>query len=211
MDRLYVERTAARIEGREPAIGSLRIYPLEAYPAPEVIRAAIAKGIEERRKGVMLVPEENVPTVSDLMASLRESGSVAKSTRLSLRPADLTSTGLSQAELLGTAPIGAGKTTGFTGVSRTYRVATLGTIELSEEDYVASGAQLILAKEALNTHVGATPAIFWAARTQTGRAMAELAWITPRRSYKMTFLTDDARRLPEGQRMLIRIATQLPE
>lgn len=207
-EQSIIDGQARRATGAGQSKGLLEIRSLADYPAPSAIKQNIAAGIRARSHGPLQVADGAIPSVSSLISTHRSvvrTGAELRQ-RLSSAPADLSHTALGQAELLSTEPTGTLSAGRSTGLVRLYRLGQGGIIVFSEDDYIASGTKITLIRETLNTDVNGVPARAYAARSNDGRAKAELRWVTPTRSFWLTLITDDGARIESGEKLLMQIA-----
>lgn len=203
------EGRSAASRGTPAEQGSVDIISLADMDAPPAVKANMAKGIEKRSEGTLKVAPGIIPSTAEVIAGLskvRRSDAELKR-RLGYTPANISRTPIGAAELLGTEPNGTIHGATSTGLSRTYRVPKVGVIILSEDDYIASGTKLTLIREMLNTDVNGVPARSYTARSEDGRGRTELRWVTPKRSYFLTLITDDGARIEQGEQLLKQIAS----
>lgn len=188
--------------------GQLKIVSLADMDAPAAVTSSVKEGIIERSRGPLLVASGTIPSTAEVVAGLANArrNDAELEQRLGYAPADVSQTPISAAELLSTEPSGAINGATSTGVSRTYRVPKVGVVILSEDDYHASGTELTVIREALNEDVNGVPAVAYSARSEDGMGKAEVRWVTAQRAYSLTLLTDDGRRIEQGQALLLQIA-----
>lgn len=212
MMRVTQASQEAMRSGKPPEPGSLRIYSLKEHPVPEAMKKSIAEGIAARSR-ITTVSSEQIIKPSQVLATARGMRRTERELRsgLTFPPANVSQTALARAQLMGADYSGMRKAGKSSGLMRIYRLPGTGVIELSEDDYVSAGTQLTLVRESFNAMVDGTPAIAHAAKSTDGRGSATLAWVTPRRSYRLVLLTDNGNLLPQGQKLLLDTATRLVE
>jgi len=189
----------------------LEIVSLKDYDASAQEKNRIASGIQLRTEGPLQVDEGKLPSASEIAMGPRtriRSDAELKE-KLSYVPADLSRSWVGPAELLRLEPTGvidAGKST---GLIRTYLLPGAGVLVVSEDDYVASQTRITLIRETLNASVNGIPARAYSAMSKDGRGKAELRWVTPSRSYWLTFITDDSTQLQSGEKLLRQVAQSI--
>lgn len=193
----------------------VHIYDAANFPAPESVKKLLYQDSTSPERARPVAPEK-VPTEAQARARLARwkktpTEELAKS--LTFVPAEISSTPLATGTLLDAGSTGSTLGHGIsTGLTRTYDVPGMGLITLDEVDYPSSPSlSIMLVKEAFNTDVDGTPTIARRVRTTDGRGEATLRWITPKRSYTLTLITDKGDRLEQGQHMLKAIASQMEE
>lgn len=214
LDRVKTEAERLASEGRSatarydsPDASFLKIYSLKDFPASEAVKSIVAAGAA-RGGGVQTVAAGKIPSTAAVIAELspvRRSNSELER-NLSYAPADLSKTPLAAAELLSTEPTGTIGGADSTGVARFFRVPNWGVVQFSEDDYLASKTRIKLIRETLNVDVNGTPARSYSVRSEDGKGLAELRWVTPTRSYGLTLISDDGSRIEAAEMMLMQIA-----
>ncbi|ARQ90243.1 hypothetical protein [Stenotrophomonas maltophilia] len=189
----------------------LEIVSLKDYSAPAEVKKKIANGIQSRSLGPLEVAEGTIPSASTLASSThtRIRSDAELKEKLSYAPADLSRSPVGPAELLSIEPTGAISNGKSTGLIRTYRIPGSGILVLSEDDYVASQTRITLIRETLNSSVNGTPARTYSARSKDGKGKVELRWVTPQRSYWLTFITDDPTKIEFGEKLLKQVAQSI--
>lgn len=187
--------------------GSLKIVSLADWHAPASVRdAAAARAVAA--PGTVQVAAGSLPSIAEAQADFR--GSVLENEQLTRRlgyvPADVSGTVLGELTLLATLPAGTISGDRASGLERVWEIPETGLIMFAENDYVASGRQITLFRESLNAEVQGMPARRLSTRSADGRGSVQLSWYGPRKSYKLTLITDDAVRLEEGERLLGQVA-----
>jgi hypothetical protein len=215
-DAIRTGRISADKAAAQTGSGVVEIYSIKDYPAPDAVRQSILRGTEMSRRGILTVPPARVLTEAQVSKKLAQWNSLPLEVlkkSLTFSPAELAATPLSTGKLLDAGTVGVTLSNGLsTGLTRTYQVPGIGIITFDEEDYPSSPTLHIrLAKESFNTDIGGVPAIARAVRTTDGRGSALLRWITPRRSYELSLITDHGTRMEQNQQLLKTIASQMVE
>lgn len=189
----------------------LELVSLKDYHASVQEKNSIASGIQLRSQGPLQVAEGTLPSASAIaMGSRTRLRSDAElKEKLSYIPADLSRSPVGPAELLRVEPTGIVNDGKSTGLIRTYLLPGSGVLVVSEDDYVASQTRITLIRETLNANVNGIPARAYSAKSKDGRGKAELRWVTPNRSYWLTFITDDSAQLQSGEKLLRQVAQSI--
>jgi len=189
----------------------LEIVSLKDYDASAQEKNRIASGIRLRTEGPLQVDEGKLPSASEIALGprtrLRSDAELKE--KLSYVPADLSRSSVGPAELLRLEPTGTINDGKSTGLIRTYLLPGSGVLIVSEDDYVASQTRITLIRETLNANVNGVPARAYSAMSKDGRGKAELRWVTPSRSYWLTFITDDSTQLQFGEKLLRQVAQSI--
>ena len=189
----------------------LELVSLKDYNASVQEKNRIVSGIQLRSAGPLQVEEGPLPSASEIATGFRtriRSGTELKE-KLSYVPADLSRSPVGPAELLRIEPTGTISNGKSTGLIRTYLLPGSGVLVVSEDDYVASQTRITLIRETLNANVNGIPARAYSAMSKDGRGKAELRWVTPNRSYWLTFITDDSTQLQSGEMLLRQVAQSI--
>lgn len=186
-----VQTTYAATEGAtEPAVSTgVTILPLDQHPVPDALKnQARLEFTQMKDKGWVDATEDSVSYLDrakeDMNKQLKPMGEIAP--KLKLSPANLSSSALGQAVLLGATANGGYTDEGWTGLSRIFVVPKLGIVGLEEVDYVASQGGIAFIKEAINQEVNGFPAILSVKQSQSNKGLTELTWATDRKIYTLS-------------------------
>jgi hypothetical protein len=215
-DAIRTERLTSDMVATQKGGGTVEIYSIKDYPAPDAVKQSILRGAERSKQGVLTVPPERVLTEAQALKKLAKWNSQPLELlekELTFSPAQLDATPLSNGKLLDAGTVGITLSNGLsTGLTRTYQVPGVGIITFDEEDYPSSPTlHILLARESFNTDISGIPAIASAARTTDGRGSASLRWITPLRSYELSLITDHGAHMEQNQQLLKAIAGRMVE
>lgn len=108
--------------------------------------------------------------------------------KLKVNPANLGSSPLGQAVLLGATASGGlpieGE--GWTGLDRIFVVPKFGLVGLNEVDYIASQGGMVFIQEAINQDVNGFPAILSVKQSRSNKGFTELTWATDKKIYTLS-------------------------
>ncbi len=174
----------------EPAVSTgITIVPLDQQAVPQALRheAKLAL-IQMKSRGYVDATEDEVSYLDrakeDKHKRLKPMIDVAP--KLKLSPANLGSSSLSQAVLLGATANGGHTAEGWTGLTRIFALPKLGLVGLNEVDYVASKGGMAFIKEAINQSVNGYAAILSVKQSRSGKGLTELTWATDRKIYTLS-------------------------
>lgn len=210
-DLVMLEYLEAQRNGT-PDIGSLSVYGISEYPAPDEVKADIMKGIDARKNGTITVPSSAVPTIEKLKEDASNVPKAGRNSELEAATiaSDFLIPSLVGARLLYISPSGKISANRYFGVTRLYEIPKLGLIEISENDYVSSGAKLIRVRESFNSHVNLVPAMKYSVKTTDGRGKSVVSWVTEKKSYDLALIMSDESKISLGEAVLDQIANSLP-
>ena len=186
-----LQMTHAATEGAtEPAISTgITILPLDQHPVPDVLKSQARLELTQMKdKGWIDATEDSVSYLDkakeDMNKQLKPMGEIAP--KLKLSPANLGSSILGQAVLLGATANGGYTEEGWTGLNRIFVVPKFGIVGLEEVDYVASQGGMAFIKEAINQDVNGFPAILSVKQSRSNKGLTELTWATDQKIYTLS-------------------------
>ena len=159
----------------EPAISTgITILPLDQHPVPDALKNQARLELAQMKdKGYIDATEDFVSYLDkakeDMNKQLKPMAEIAP--KLKLSPANLESSVLAQAVLLGATANGGYTEEGWTGLSRIFLVPKLGIVALEEVDYVASQGGMAFIKEAINQEVNGFPAILSVKQSRSNKGL----------------------------------------
>ena len=174
----------------EPATATgITILPLDQHPVPDVLKnQARLELTQMKSSGYVDATEDSVSyldrTKEDKDKRLKPMTEVAP--KLKVIPANLGSSPLGQAVLLGATASGGLTEEGWTGLSRIFDVPKFGLVELNEVDYIASQGGMAFIKEAINQDVNGFPAILSVKQSRSNKGLTELTWATDQKIYTLS-------------------------
>jgi hypothetical protein len=125
---------------------------------------------------------------------------------LRFEPASLAQTALSSVPVNEVYPSGKLHEGLWSGVTRSWSVAGLGDVQLSEAEHRESGTSITLIREWLNNEVAGVPATLKTERYVTGGAVVSLAWVTDTTSYKLELKPVDPSAIKTNEQWLLEVA-----
>ncbi|MHC1655331.1 hypothetical protein ACODUL_18815 [Stenotrophomonas maltophilia] len=199
--------------GRSSAsVGSYQMVKLADLDAPDEVKQQLRADIE-RSKGVVQVAEGSIPTQAEMLAALprRHRSAPELRQRLPQPPSRLEGSLLGPAQLIGMEPSGALDGGKSSGLSRYYRLQGVGTVEFSENNFVAAGTQIEVIAEAQNTLVNGKPAHLGRAVDSAGRTRVELAWTGVSKTYSLIATGEPGSDVERNARTLHDIAAAIKD
>lgn len=181
---------AAQGNATEPAISKgITVLPLDQHPVPDVLKTQARLELTQMKdKGYVDATEDSVSYLDkakeDMDKRLKPMAEVAP--KLKLSPANLGSSSLGQAVLLGATASGGYTEEGWTGLNRIFVVPKMGIVGLEEVDYIASQGGMAFIKEAINQDVNGFPAILSVKKSRSNKGLTELTWATDRKIYTLS-------------------------
>lgn len=181
---------AAPGDATEPAVATgITILPLDQHPVPEVLKnQARLELTQMKSKGYVDATEDSVSYLDrakeDKDKKLKPMTEVAP--KLKVIPANLGSSPLSQAVLLGATASGGLTEEGWTGLNRIFVVPKVGLVELNEIDYIDSQGGMAFIKEAINQDVNGYPAILSVKQSRSNKGLTQLTWATDQKIYTLS-------------------------
>ncbi|AWH52027.1 hypothetical protein C1924_01900 [Stenotrophomonas sp. ESTM1D_MKCIP4_1] len=199
-------------QGGRPPAGSFRVVRLADLDAPDEVKQQLRADIE-RSKGVVQVAEGSIPTQDEMLAALprRHRSAPELRQRLPQPPSRLEGSLLGPAQLIGMEPSGALDGGKSSGLSRYYRLQGVGTVEFSENNFVAAGTQIEVIAEAQNTLVNGKPAHLGRAVDSAGRTRVELAWTGVSKTYSLIATGEPGSDVERNARTLHDIAAAIKD
>lgn len=174
----------------EPAVSTgITILPLDQQPVPDVLKnqARLEMG-QMKSRGYVDATEDAVSYLDRAKADkdkrLKPMTEVAP--KLKINPANLGSSTLGQAVLLGATASGGHTEAGWTGLNRIFVVPRFGLVGLDEVDYIASQGGAAFIKEAINQNVNGFPAILSVKQSRSNKGLTELTWATDQKIYTLS-------------------------
>lgn len=172
-----------------PRLTGVTIVPLDQQPVPDVLKnMARRQTAQMKSRGYVDVTEDEVSYLDKLKADvdkrLKPMTEVAPT--LKVDPANLGSSPLRLAVLLGAVAEGAYTEEGWTGLTRLFVVPTFGLVGLEESDYVAGRGGVAFTKEAINQEVNGFPAVLVVQQSRSNKGLTELSWATDRKDYTLS-------------------------
>jgi len=174
----------------EPAVSTgITILPLDQHPVPDVLKTQARLELTQMKdKGYVDSTEDAVSYLDkakeDKDKRLKSMAEVAP--KLRINPANVESSPLGQAVLLGATASGGYTEEGWTGLNRIFVVPKLGLVGLDEVDYVASQGGMDFIKEAINQNVNGFPAILTVKKSRSNKGLTELTWADDRKIYTLS-------------------------
>ncbi|UPG89520.1 hypothetical protein L2Y96_19300 [Luteibacter aegosomaticola] len=198
----------------------VHIVPLDDSPFAGPLAAEIRRDIQmQAEQGSYLASETRDTSFkaarraprSRLDQWLNKTYPSVESARPHLRyqPVSVSRTVLSTAALKEVYPSGKLDKGLWSGTTRTWLVAGLGEVELSETEHKKSGTSLTLIREWLNADVSGTPATLKTARDGAGHALVSLAWVTDTTSFRLELRPIDATALKTNEQAILAMANDL--
>ncbi len=167
----------------------ITILPLDQQPVPDVLKNQAKLALEQMKyQGYVDATEDAVSYLDgakeDKDKRLKPMAEVAP--KLKVSPANLGSSPLGQAVLLGAVASGGHTEEGWTGLNRIFVVPKLGLVGLDEVDYIASQGGAAFIKEAINQDVNGFPAMLSVQKSRSNKGMTELTWATKQKIYTLS-------------------------
>lgn len=130
--------------------------------------------------------------------------------KITFKPADLdTIPSFKEGKLLGSIEHGAYVDGKWTGLTRLYEIPDLGTIKVSENNYVAANGGIQLAKELINMDVNGFPAEYTVQESASGKALTNILWVTPNTEYNLS-INQNAAKIEGMRDSLFDLANSIP-
>lgn len=174
----------------EPAVSTgITILPLDQQPVPDVLKNQARLELTQMKNHGYVDATEDA--VSSLDKAKEDKDKLLKTMaevmpKLKVNPANLGSSVLGQAVLLGASASGGHTEEGWTGLSRIFVVPKLGLIGLYEVDFIASQGGVAFIKEAINQDINGSPAILSVKQSQSKKGLTELTWATDQKIYTLS-------------------------
>lgn len=174
----------------EPAVPTgITIVPLDQQPVPDVLKNQARLELTQMKdQGYVDATEDSVSSLDkakeDKDKLLKTMAEVTP--KLKVTPANLGSSALGQAVLLGATASGGLTEAGWTGLSRIFVVPKIGLVGLNEVDFIASQGGAAFIKEAINQDVNGLPAILSVKQSRSNKGLTELTWATDQKIYTLS-------------------------
>lgn len=188
---LPLHTTYAAPEGAmEPAVSTgVTILPLDQHPVPDVLKTQARVELTQMKgKGYVDATEEAVSYLDKAKENkdkrLKSMAEVMP--KLKIKPANVESSPLGQADFLGATASGGHTEEGWTGLHRIFVVPKLGLVGLDEIDFIASQGGIAFIKEAINQEVNGFPAILSVKQSRSNKGLTELTWATGQKIYTLS-------------------------
>jgi hypothetical protein len=140
----------------------------------------------------------------------RSYGSVTEARpHLQYEPLSVKGSRLDGARLLDVATGGGIKDGRWSGVTRTWDVAGLGTVRLDESEFKETGGSITVVREWLNAEVRGRPATLKTMRSAGGKVLVSLSWLSDSTDYRFDLQPLDATATKANEEALLAIANQL--
>lgn len=200
----------------------VHIVPLDASPYTGSLAAQIRRDIQMQAElGRVIASDDGAPTTRSAARTgstwfdrwLDKTYPTLAAARPALRyePIGVSRTVLGQAFLKEVYPSGKLDRGLWSGVTRTWRVAGLGDVQLSESEHRESGTSITLIREWLNAEVSGVPASLKTVRSTSGKTIVTLAWVSDSTSYQLDLKPLDANALKANEQALMAMANGLGE
>ncbi len=174
----------------EPAVSTgVTILPLDQHPVPDVLKTQARVELTQMKgKGYVDATEAAVSYLDKAKENKdKQLKSMAEvMPKLKINPANVESSPLGQAVLLGATASGGHTEEGWTGLNRIFVVPKLGLVGLDEVDFIASQGGIAFIKEAINQDVNGFPAILSVKQSRSNKGLTELTWATGQKIYTLS-------------------------
>jgi hypothetical protein len=128
---------------------------------------------------------------------------------LQFEPAPIKGSRLEDARLLDVATGGGIKDGRWSGVTRTWDVAGLGTVRLDESEFKETGGSITVVREWLNAAVRGRPATVKTMRSTDGKVLVSVSWLSDTTDYRLDLQPLDATATKANEGALLALANQL--